>query len=156
MPCIPSWMVPAPQVSVRPYPCRTGQRKQMFMKRWVFSDRGAPPLSIILTLPPSTRDTLEKMYLSGKIKEKIFTIYIGSAYKNLITNTLNSLHFIISDTKYTYSSFLVLYKVKEILKSTYVLSSLSNTVKRGNSEQAYHEFRLTAMLITPIIIEMHY
>uniref|UniRef100_A0A915JQ54 Uncharacterized protein n=1 Tax=Romanomermis culicivorax TaxID=13658 RepID=A0A915JQ54_ROMCU len=30
---LPSQTVPAPHVSVKPYPCATGQQKQMFMKR---------------------------------------------------------------------------------------------------------------------------
>ena len=60
---IPSWTVPAPQVSVSPYPWPTGQQKQMFMKRWVSADRGAPPDSIMRILPPSSFRTFLKIIL---------------------------------------------------------------------------------------------
>ena len=79
-------MVPAPHVSVSPYPCSTGQRKQIFMNLCVFSDRGAPPLSIILILPPSTVDTLEKMYLCKEYGEYF------NKYHSILACILKTIH----------------------------------------------------------------
>lgn len=47
-------MKDAAQLSVKPYPCSTGQFSATRMNSSVFSDRGAPPLQMILRVTPKT------------------------------------------------------------------------------------------------------
>lgn len=56
-------MVPAPQVSVRPYPWPTGQQKHTFMNRWVAADNGAPPDNNTRKRPPNNDRTFRKTNL---------------------------------------------------------------------------------------------
>lgn len=62
----PSVMVPAPADSVSPYPCPTGQQKQMFINRWVAAESGAPPQSRTRIFPPSSIRTFRKIRLKYK------------------------------------------------------------------------------------------
>ena len=64
---LPLQTVPAPHTSVRPYPWPTGQQKHTFIKNSVSSDKGAPPLMIWRTRPPSRFRILEKMNLEKHI-----------------------------------------------------------------------------------------
>lgn len=70
----PSMMVPAPADSVSPYPCPTGQQKQMFMNRWVAAESGAPPQSRMRSFPPSSIRTFRKIRL--KCKDKIMHLLL--------------------------------------------------------------------------------
>ena len=56
----------AAQVSVSPYPWTTGQHMATLRNFSTWGARGAPPLIMILTLPPSLALTLLKMSLSMK------------------------------------------------------------------------------------------
>ena len=54
----------AAQVSVRPKPCTTGQQKHTFRNSSTWLARGAPPVTINLTRPPSRALILAKTSLS--------------------------------------------------------------------------------------------
>ena len=54
----------AAQVSVRPKPCTTGQQKHTFRNSSTWLARGAPPVTISLTRPPSRALILAKTSLS--------------------------------------------------------------------------------------------
>ena len=56
-------MVPAPQVSVSPYPWVTLTQKQHCMKRCALCDSAAPPVRTNLISPPSNLRSLEKTNL---------------------------------------------------------------------------------------------
>ena len=57
-------MEEAAQVSVRPKPCTTGQQKQTFRNSSTWLARGAPPVTMNLTLPPNRALILPKTSLS--------------------------------------------------------------------------------------------
>ena len=55
-----SVVVPAVEVSVSPYPSTMGHEKQTLIKSRTFLSRGADPVAIVWTLPPSRAATLPK------------------------------------------------------------------------------------------------
>lgn len=75
---IPSEIVPAPHVSVRPKPWPTGQQKQTFINRWVAADSGAPPDNISLTRPPRIFLTFR-----NKLSRHIFNKFNCGCSKNI-------------------------------------------------------------------------
>lgn len=78
----PSVMVPAPADSVSPYPCPTGQQKQMFINRWVAAESGAPPQSRMRIFPPSSIRTFRKIRL--KYKDENMNLLLKNKREHLI------------------------------------------------------------------------
>lgn len=72
--------VPAPQVSVSPYPWEMGQQKHTCMNRWVVPESGAPPDSIIRTRPPRAL----RVFLNTNLHKSIQTLLKWSKLQILI------------------------------------------------------------------------
>lgn len=91
-------MVPAPQVSVRPYPWPTGQQKHTFMKRCVAAESGAPPESNTRVRPPSRERTFLNTSLDEKRRKEILTFKYFlrvQAANATVTSCLHTCHTVV-------------------------------------------------------------